>query len=83
MKEVSINPTGFDWGNLGWVPRNFSVERWGVAEESKEQVRMLKGSIWYRSRREHPPTENEELKKTKQPFRENFNIKIFVEFNLI
>lgn len=44
MKEVSINPTGFDWGNLGWVPRNFSVERWGVAEESKEQVRILKAS---------------------------------------
>lgn len=42
MKEVSTNPAGFGWGNLGWAPRSFSVERWGVAQESKEQLRVVK-----------------------------------------
>lgn len=42
MKKVSINPAGFDCRNPGWVPRSFSVERWGAAEESKEQLRVTK-----------------------------------------
>lgn len=79
MKKVSINPAGFDWGNLGWVPRSFSVEASSAGKQKTAEGN--KGSIYSGSKREHPHTENVEFKKNTS--RENLNLKIFVEFNSI
>lgn len=79
MKEVSINPAGFDWGNLGWVPRSFSVE--GSSTGKQKQLRVIKAPSILEQEGDIHPQKMESLKKHFKRKLQSKNI-CRIQFNL-